>query len=342
MKKYLFLFILVAFSDHLIAHDYKVEPVTFFEGVQVTGITISDKGRMFVNFPRWRKGVPYSVLEILKDGSRKVYPYQSTNTWEIGQPISPNQFVCVQSVIAHGNKLYVLDTKNPLMKGTIATPTLYVYNLKTDKLVRSYPLAASTEPQSYVNDLRVDDKKGKIYLTDSGVGGLIVLDITSGENYRLLHNHPFTTAEVDNLMIGDTKYKGKVQSDGIALDSKNDILYFHSLSGYTLYGISTEQLINRTIDEKNIFKMKTPAPDGMIIDTNGNLFMGDLEKGSIVYITPDRKEIHVLIDSKEISWPDTFAIYDGYLYFTNSRIQEAQGDISKMKFTIDRIKLPNH
>lgn len=325
----------------MMAQKSEVLPVTFFKGVQVTGITISDDGRMFVNFPRWRTGVPYSVLEIKKDGSQKAYPDQATNTWEMGQNVSPDKFVCVQSVVADGNNLYVLDTKSPLMKGTVATPTVYVYDLNTNKLVRTYPLEASTKPTSYVNDLRVDNKRGKIYFTDSGRGGLIVLDIKSGDNYRLLDNHPFTTAEVDHLMIGDTKYTGVVHSDGIALDRKNDILYFHSLSGHTLYGIPTEQLMNRKIDEKNIFKMQTPAPDGMIMDNAGNLYMGDLENSAIAYLTPDRKEIRVLADKGDISWPDTFTIYDGYLYYTNSRIHEANGDISNMVFTIDRIKLPN-
>lgn len=325
----------------MMAQKNEVLPVTFFKGTQVTGITISDNGRMFVNFPRWREGVPYSVLEVKKDGSQRPYPDQATNTWEIGQKASPDKFICVQSVVADGNNLYVLDTKSPLMKGTVATPTVYVYDLNTDKLVRTYPLAASTKPTSYVNDLRVDNKKGKIYFTDSGRGGLIVLDIKSGDNYRLLDNHPFTTAEVHHLMIGYTKYTGVVHSDGIALDRKNDILYFHSLSGHTLYGVPTDQLVNRNIDEKNIFKMQTPAPDGMIMDNAGNLYMGDLEKSAIVYLTPGRKEIRVLVDKGDISWPDTYTIHDGYLYFTNSRIHEANGDISKMVFTVDRIKLPN-
>lgn len=340
MKKISLIFAILIIATHLMAQKNEVLPVTFFKGVQVTGITISDNGRMFVNFPRWRAGVPYSVLEIMKDGSQKPYPDQATNTWEIGQKVSPDKFICVQSVIADGNNLYVLDTKSPLMEGTVATPTVYVYDLNTDKLVRTYPLTVSTKVNSYVNDLRVDHKKGKIYFTDSGEGGLIVLDIKSGDNYRLLDNHPFTTAEVDHLKIGNIKYNGIVQSDGIALDQKNDILYFHSLSGYTLYGIPTDQLINRNIDEKSIFKMKTPAPDGMIMDKAGNLYMGNLEKSAIVYLTPDREKIHVLADKGDISWPDTFTIYDGYLYFTNSRIHEANGDISNMVFTVDRIKLP--
>ena len=186
----------------------------------------------------------------------------------------------------------------------------------------------------------MEREHGKIYFTDSNDPGLIVLDMKSGENYRMLDHHPYTTAEQDHVTVEGKRHDGKVHADGIALDRKNGILYFHALTGKTLYGIPTRQLIDRKVDESRIFSMKTPSPDGMIMDDRGNLYMGDLEENRIVYLTPDRKEIKVLASGDGISWPDTFSIHDGYLYFTNSRIQEASGDISKMEFTLKRVKLP--
>lgn len=318
----------------------RMKEVVSFKGIQVTGIGICEKGRMFVNFPRWRDGVPFSVVEVLKDGSHRAYPNNEMNEWENGNEISPDKFVCVQSVIAYKGKLYVLDTKNPSMKQVLDVPTIYVFDLPTDTLYRTYKLADSTKQSSYTNDLRVDDKAGKIYLTDSGAPGLIVLDIESGENYRVLDGHPFTTAEVNHINAGGKGYDGTIHSDGIALDRKNDILYFHALTGYTLYGIPTSQLISGAVDEEKIFRMKTPAPDGMIMDEKGNLYMGDLEHNAVVYLTSDRKEIHTLVEGGNISWPDSFAIYDDELYFTNSRIHEAVGDISGMTFPVDKVKLP--
>lgn len=317
----------------------KIIPVISFKGIQVTGITVSEKGRLFANFPRWRKGVPFSVIEVKENGELWEYPDKETNRWEIGDMPDPGKFICVQSVVAYQNKLYVLDTKSPLMKGTVAVPTIYVYNLDSNQLEKAYPLERSVCKNSYTNDLRVDDKKGKIYLTDSGAPGLIVVDMESGENYRILDSHRFTTAETDHLQIGDIQYEGRVHSDGIALDRENDILYFHALCGYTLYGVPTGQLIHEDIDEKNIFRIKTPAPDGMIMDEKGNLYLGDLEKSAICYLPPDRKEVKMLVEGGDISWPDTFSIYEGYLYYSNSRLHEAQGDISDMIFTVNKIKL---
>lgn len=97
---------------------------------------------------------------------------------------------------------------------------MYVYDLNTNKLIRKYPLSESTKPKSYVNDLRVDREHGKIYFTDSNEPGLIVLDIKSGENYRMLDNHSYTTAEQDHITVNGRRHDGKVHSDGIALDKR--------------------------------------------------------------------------------------------------------------------------
>ncbi len=39
---------------------------------QVTGVAVSEDGRIFVNFPRWFEDSPISVAEITKDG--KLHP----------------------------------------------------------------------------------------------------------------------------------------------------------------------------------------------------------------------------------------------------------------------------
>ena len=84
---------------------------------------------------------------------------------------------------------------------------------------------------------------------------------------------------------------------------------------------------------------KTSAPDGMIFEEAGNLYFADLENHKIMYRTPDGS-IETLVEGDKVKWADTFSIYDGYLYFTNSRIHEARGDISNIDFTLNKISLP--
>ncbi|OAB28876.1 Major royal jelly protein [Flavobacterium fryxellicola] len=320
----------------------EVQQVAEFKGQQVTGVTVSTTGRIFVNFPRWRKGVEYSVVEITSDNQKVAYPNEEWNSWEIGSAVEDQKFVGVQSVVSFENKLYVLDTRNPLFGTVLDAPRLFVFNLSDNKLEKTYTLKKNSYyPNSYINDLRVDKKNNKIYCTDSGRAGLIVLDITSGKSVRVLDNHFSTKAEQSYLTFDNKKWVNTINSDGIALDTKNDLLYYHALTSYSLYSVPTKVLAKGTtkeVEQSVKFVAKTAAPDGMILDKNGTLYFADLENSKIMYRKQDGS-IHVLIEGATIRWADTFSIYNNYLYFTNSRINEVTGDISNMNFTLNKIAL---
>lgn len=42
----------------------------------------------------------------------------------------------------------------------------------------------------------------------------------SGENYRMLDHHPYTTAEQDHVTVEGKRHDGKVHADGIALTGR--------------------------------------------------------------------------------------------------------------------------
>ncbi|CAM2917060.1 L-dopachrome tautomerase-related protein [Flavobacterium frigoris] len=329
-------------TKHTDSLTVQVQQIAEFTGQQVTGVTVSTLGRIFVNFPRWRKGVENSVVEITKDNQKLAYPNEEWNSWKIGSAVEDQKFVGVQSVVAFENMLYVLDTRSPLFGAVLDAPRLFVFNLSDNKLEKTYILQKdSYYPNSYINDLRVDKKNNKIYCTDSGRAGLIVLDMTSGKSTRVLDNHFSTKAEQSYLTFDNKKWENTINSDGIALDNKNDLLYFHALTGYSLYSVPTKVLANanNTEVEKSVkLVAKTAAPDGMILDENGILYFADLENNKIMYRKQDGS-IHTLVEGKKIRWADTFSIYNNYLYFTNSRINEVTADISTMTFTLNKIEL---
>ncbi|SNR16453.1 L-dopachrome tautomerase-related protein [Tenacibaculum jejuense] len=342
MKKIL-IFILATGILNCNSKKTQIENVTSFKGQQVTGVSVSEKGRIFANFPRWRKDVKNSVVEVLEAGKSIPFPNKKWNTWKIGDTHSDSVFVAVQSVVTFENKLYVLDTRNPLFSGVIDNPRIFTFDLTSNQLVKTYTLSKdSFHKDSYINDLRVDKKKGKIYLTDSGHAGIVVVDINSGESFRVLDNHKTTLAEKDQLTFNNGIWKNTVHSDGIALDTKNDVLYFHALTGYSLYAISTEDLIKNDKSEigKSVkFVTKTAAPDGMIIDELGNLFFADLENNKIMKFTISSGNITVVAEGSKVKWADTFSIYKNELFYTNSRINEAKEDISEMEFTINKLRI---
>ncbi|TXE11946.1 hypothetical protein FUA26_07740 [Seonamhaeicola algicola] len=320
----------------------KVIEVAQFKGQQVTGVTVSNTGAIFVNFPRWRNNITTSVAQVTNTNNVVSYPNENWNSWKMGSPLSNNTFVCVQSVVAFKNNLYVLDTRNPQFKGVLDAPRIFVFNLKTKTLTKTYTLNENAYfKDSYINDLRIDKKHNSMYCTDSGHGGLVVINLETGANKRILNEHTSTTAEVDHLTFNGKKWNRTVHADGIALNEKQNKLYYHALSGYSLYAINTNDIHTKKESElKNsvIFEAKTAAPDGMIFDDNGNLYFADLENDKIMYRQPNGT-IKTLIAGNNVKWADTFSIYNGYLYFTNSRINEVEGDISNMIFTLNKIKI---
>ena len=313
-----------------------------FKGQQVTGVTVSDQGQVFVNFPRWRPGVETAVAEVVDAGQAMPYPDQRWNSWEIGDPLQDSVFVAVQSVVAFENELFVLDTRNPQFKGVLDQPRVFVFDLTSNKLKKVYAFGEGGYfSDSYINDLRVDKKNGKVYFTDSGHAGLAILDLVSGEVRRVLNDHSSTLAEQDHLTINGKAWTNTVHSDGIALDTKNDKLYYHSLTGYNLYALPTDVLLNGSEEEVQAaveLVAKTPAPDGMIFDDNGNLYLADLENHKIDVLDA-KGELSVLVEGDQIKWADTFSIHDGYLYFTNSRIHESMGEVSELVYSVNKIRL---
>ena len=51
----------------------QLQQVATFEH-QVTGVTVSPEGRVFVNLPRWTEDAPISVAEVTRDGGVTPYP----------------------------------------------------------------------------------------------------------------------------------------------------------------------------------------------------------------------------------------------------------------------------
>jgi hypothetical protein len=106
-----FLFSLSCFGQEL-ANEHaigKLEVVATFNGPMPTGVTVSNSGRIFVNFPKWGDNVEYTVAEV-KDGKTMPYPNAEINRYEDGDNLS-DKLVSVQSVVdPSGNRVWILDT----------------------------------------------------------------------------------------------------------------------------------------------------------------------------------------------------------------------------------------
>ena len=309
-----------------------MEPVASFATQQVTGVAVSRKGRVFVNFPDWSPDHTFSVAEMV-EGKPRPYPNKEWNG-----PGAPGQhFVCVQSVyVDESDTLWILDPAAPRMEEIVkGGPKLVKVDLVKNKVVRTISFNEKIAPtKSYLNDVRVDVKTQTAFITDSGLGAIVVVDLRTGNARRLLQDDPATQAEKDfHLQVNGRELltdKGKppqIHSDGIALDRWNGYLYFHALTAHTLYRIKTADLRNSRLIEAQLSAkvekvIETPAPDGMIFGPNGKLYLTDVEHSAVVLFDPKEQKIEPVIADGRLSWPDSLAWGPKEaLYVTTSQIQ---------------------
>ena len=117
---------------------------------QVTGVTVSEGGRIFVNFPRWTEDAPISVAEVV-DGEVRPYPNEEWNAWRNARKneVSPeDHWVCVQSVVADGRgSLWVLDPAAPAASFIVpGGPKLVRIDLETNEVAPTGATPTSPMP----------------------------------------------------------------------------------------------------------------------------------------------------------------------------------------------------
>ncbi|UCH84779.1 MAG: hypothetical protein JSW50_03550 [Candidatus Latescibacterota bacterium] len=293
---------------------------------QWTGVAVSNSGRVFVNFPRWSPDVPVSVGELNKDGQAEAYPSLDLNRWKSGDD-PDKSFVCVQSVYVDGkDRLWILDPANPMFGGVIeGGAKLMRVDLERDSVKTVYGFDAEIAPQaSYLNDVRVDTKTETAYITDSGLGAIVVLDLKTGKARRLLDDHPSTGAENIQITIDKNPFPIVVHSDGIALDSAGGWLYYQALTGRTLYRVSTSLLRDLELGQDDleaaVEKFATSGVSDGLLFAHGGVYVSALEEGSIKFVDSNGKVTTVVTDNR-IVWPDSFAFgADGSVFFTTSQI----------------------
>ncbi|WP_440983971.1 SMP-30/gluconolactonase/LRE family protein [Shinella sumterensis] len=319
--------------------DDRLEKVATFDH-QVTGVTASEDGRIFVNFPRWTEDVPVSVAEVMKDGSIRPYPQDEWNAWrnaKMSEISAKDHFVTVQSVVADGRgSLWVVDPAAPNSEKIVKDgPKLVQIDLKTNAVKRVYPFGPDIAgPASYLNDVRIAPDGAFAYFTDSGMpGGLVVLDLNSGKAWRVLSDDPSTQFEKDVVVEVDGKPLRRpdgrqplFNADSIALSKDGETLYWKALTGKTKYRTSTEALQRATQDPSTAKAEKyadTEPTDSLWIDGQNRIYLSTIENDGVKILGPNGKVTSFLQDSR-LRWPDTFAQgADGTMYITASHIQDS-------------------
>lgn len=321
----------------------KLEQVATFHDAMPTGVTVTEGGRIFVNFPRWGDDVPFTVAE-LRDGKPVPYPDAAFNAENPADPAAG--LISVQSVVADGRgRVWLLDTAAPGFAAPKAGGAkLVAVDLATDKVVKTVVFPADVVLKStYVNDMRFDFRSGAegvAYVTDSslsGPGAIIVLDLATGKGVRRLNGHATTSPERGFAPVVEGKpllADGKpfnVASDGIALSPDGATLYYSALTGRHLYSVPTKLLRDPSVTEVQLAAAVRDlgakgASDGLEADAKGAVYAGDYEHNAIRQLKKDSKHWRTIAQAPNLLWPDTFSIGpDGYLYVIANQLHRQAG-----------------
>ena len=327
----------------------ELEPVAYFNGPMLTGVTVSQEGRIFVNFPKWGDDVEFTVAE-LRDGEVVAYPDEAFNQTDESDPAAA--LVSVQSVVVDpSDRLWILDTGSIEFKPTeYGGPKLICVDLTTDEVIKKilFPQDVAL-PTTYLNDVRFDLRRGSdgvAFITDSaqkGANGIIVVDLGTGESWRQLNDHPSTKAEdiktflpiVEGRPFLEPQPDGSVQqgagmgTDGIAISADGARLYYCPLGSRKLYSVDTDALCDRSLDEKAVAATvrdegdRGGASDGLESDAEGYIYSTNYEHNGILRRNFNEKNSvwKTVVHDPRLLWADTLSLAtDGYLYVTSNEL----------------------
>ncbi|XP_049873032.1 protein yellow [Pectinophora gossypiella] len=227
--------------------------------------------RLFVSVPRWRSGVAASLNYInLKDNSTtspKLIPYPSWAAHSVGSDGRPSEIISPFRVRADRcGRLWVLDSGkigNLENSTTRYPPAIIVYDLKTDNLIRKYTLPEDQVKQDsgfaniVVED--IDCEKTFAYAGDVGKPALIVYSWEKNESWRVTHHFFNIDPLACDYSVKGLNFSWSDGLFGLGLSSPNpdnySTLYFHPMSSYNEFAVSTEVLRNKS-DDRDFFAFK--------------------------------------------------------------------------------------
>jgi sugar lactone lactonase YvrE len=287
------------------------------------GVTISRSGRIFLVFISAPGASGIHLAEWVR-GSAVSYPSAAWNSWSVGKDAG-DAFVNANALrIGPEGDLWVVDTGAVFGFGPADTlhggPKLVRINLQENRAVRVYSLDSAAPPGTFVDDVRFNEDLA--YLSDAGLGAIIVLDLKTGKTRRVLEGDQSTVAQTqlsaDGQLLTDPAGKPvRFNADQLEVSKDGAWLFYQTASG-PMYRIETK-FLNADVSEEErrshvALWAKTGATGGSAIDSDGCIYVSDLNRRSILRISADGI-ISTLIEDPRLRWVDAMWIDDrGYLW----------------------------
>ena len=292
----------------------------------IGNVAVGPDGRLFFTVHPESRPVGNKLLEWV-DGAAEPYPSGT---------VQPHLFDTVLGVaIDRFNRLWTIDNGNH----GFGVARLLAFNLDDGTVVHNYEFHPDIAPAgSFLQDLQISADGSTVFIADASIWrkspAIIVYDVATKTARRTLEAHPSVSAQ--DLLVRtpgrDMTFLGGLVSlktgvDGIALDPANEWLYYGAINHSDLFRIRVSDLTNPALPARQLeneverFSDK-PLSDGLSVDLEGNIYITDVEHGSVMRVGQDRR-LETIIQSPAIRWADGLSFGpDGWLYLADSAIPE--------------------
>ncbi|EIK96160.1 Major royal jelly protein [Pseudomonas sp. M47T1] len=285
-------------------------------------VALTSTGQLFVGLPRWPgfEKTP-SIAQVLPDGSLKPFPGGDWNAWAPGKP-GAKALVKINTIhIFDDDTLWAIDQgEDAGPQGINPDQKILQFDTRTGALLRSISLPPKVLPAgANLNDLRLDSEHA--YITDSGLGAIIVVNLDTGVSIRRLADHPSTkmipgrrpVGEGGQVLLMPDGTDHQVHSDPIEISPDGQWLYYQALSG-PLWRVPTRGLRDHQMSEKALgewveFVYDTGPLTGTAIDSAGNLYLAEYDKPRVTVLSPDGA-LRVVVEDPLLWNPDAMIISD--------------------------------
>lgn len=290
-------------------------------------VALTSHKAMFLGLPRWpgMESTP-SVVRVGPEGALQPFPGGAWNEWAPGKdPL--NAFVMVNGLhIFADDSLWVVDQGTADRAATLpGAQKLVQIDTTGGQILKVLRFGPDILPEgAQMNDLRISGDL--LYITDSGLGALIVHDLRSGHTIRRLSRHPLTMHTPNRPLINhDRKLfedaSGKrptVHADMLEVTADGRWLYFCTPTG-PIRRVPTAALRDESLDDAALARKvelvaQIPTIMGTAIDTLGNLYYTDTEARRIMVLTPSGQKLQLLKDERLVNGDAMFITADRQIY----------------------------